>query len=419
MTPYPPEIEATMRDFYNSLNEKDRRRYAGIEALKLGRGGQQYIARVLGCSRRTVRFGAREVSGLSNREVVEQIGTARKKPAPVRVRRPGGGRKKYLDAHPEVEAQFLTVLHEYTAGDPMDATVRWTNLRHWEIVEALERDYGVRVSRRIVRQLLKKHNYRRRKAQKRLPLKAEIPYRDAQFNHIRELMATYRAAGNPILSMDTKKKEHLGNFYREGHLYTQEELQVYDHDFTSFAEGVIIPHGLYDPEHNIGYIHVGLSHDTSEFACDSLRHWWYTYGQFLVPYPTSILVTCDGGGSNSARHYLFKEALQALADEIGVEIRIAHYPPYCSKYNLIEHRLFPHMTRACEGVIFTNLDVVTEVLRKTSTRTGLRVFVHILDKVYATGRKVAANFKDEMRIVFDEVLPQWNYRAIPLADTNG
>ena len=233
------------------------------------------------------------------------------------------------------------------------------------------------------------------------------------------MIANYRAAGNPIVSMDTKKKEHLGNFYRAGHLYTREELQTYDHDFTSFAAGVIIPHSLYDLDLNIGYIQLGTSHDTSEFACDSFRHWWYTYGQQNYPHATSILVLCDGGGSNSSRHYIFKADLQALADELGIEIRIAHYPPYCSKWNPIEHRLFPHVTRACQGVVFTFVELVKALMEKTHTKTGLVAFVHIIEKVYQTGRKVAADFRENMRIVFDDLLPQWNYRAIPLSIANG
>ena len=166
---------------------------------------------------------------------------------------------------------------------------------------------------------------------------------------------------------------------------------------------------------NTGYIQIGTSHDTSEFACDSFRHWWYIYGQKHYPETISILLLCDGGGSNSSRHDLFKQDLQILADEIGVEIRIAHDPPYCSKYNPIEHRFFPHVTRACQGVIFTSIELVKELMEKTHTKTGLTAFVHIIDRVYQTGRKVAADFKENMRIVFDNFLPGWNYRAIPLS----
>ena len=158
---------------------------------------------------------------------------------------------------------------------------------------------------------------------------------------------------------------------------------------------------------------MGNSHDTSEFACDSFRKWWWTYGCVDYPDATSILVLCDGGGSNSSRHHIFKQDLQDLSDEIGVEIRIAHYPPYCSKYNPIEHRLFPHLTRACQGVLFTSIDVVKHLMAKTKTTRGLKVFVHLLEKVYHTGRKAAEAFKQNMPIVHDDFLSQWNYRTVP------
>jgi len=188
---------------------------------------------------------------------------------------------------------------------------------------------------------------------------------------------------------------------------------VFDHDWASLAEGVAIPHGLYDLTDNVGYIQIGTSHDTSEFACDSIRYWWNTYGKRRYPKANSILLLCDGGGSNSARYYIFKQDLQTLVNDLGIEIRIAHYPPYTSKYNPIEHRLFPHISRVCQGVIFEQVQTVQELMATTSTRTGLRVFTTILDKVYQTGRKVAQDFKSTMQIVFDEFLPHWNYIAKP------
>lgn len=294
----------------------------------------------------------------------------------------------------------------------MDETIRWTNLYPWEIAQQLAERYEIRVSRTVVSKLLKKHHYRRRKALKQQTLKS-VPYRNEQFENIARLVAEYEAAGNPIMSMDTKKKEYLGNFYRAGQLYTQEPLLTYDHDFTSLAQGVIIPHGLYDLKQNMGYLHLGTSKDTSEFACECLRNWWLKHGRHDYPTATSILLLCDGGGSNSSRHYIFKQDLQTLVDQIGIEIRIAHYPPYTSKYNPIEHRLFPHVTRACQGVIFSSLDLVKQLMEKTSTATGLKVSVQIIDKVYQTARKVADDFKDTMKIVFDDVLPQWNYTAVP------
>jgi Rhodopirellula transposase DDE domain len=205
----------------------------------------------------------------------------------------------------------------------------------------------------------------------------------------------------------------IGLLYRAGHLYTQQEIQVFDHDWPSLAEGVAIPHGLYDLNLNIGYVQIGTSHDTGEFACDSIRYWWEHYGSIQYPEANSILLLCDGGGSNSSRHYLFKQDLQALVNELGIEIRIAHYPPYTSKYNPIEHRLFPHLTHACEGVIFETIEIVKDLMEKAKTKTGLKVFATVLDKVYKTGRKVTEGFKQTMEIVFDDCLPQWNYTAKP------
>lgn len=211
----------------------------------------------------------------------------------------------------------------------------------------------------------------------------------------------------------------IGNFYRDGHLYTQETVYTLDHDFPSLAAGVVIPYGIYDVRDNHGYVALGTSHDTSEFACDCIRHWWWTYGQYFYRNATSILLLCDGGGSNSSRTYLFKAELEQLAQEIGIEIRVAHYPPYTSKYNPIEHRLFPHLTRACQGVVFSSVELVKDLMSKATTKAGLEVDVTILDKVYETGRKVSAEFKEQMRVIFDEVLPQWNYKVMPLELPSG
>jgi hypothetical protein len=402
MFPYVPTIEQSMKDYFETLSEKDRRRYAGVEALKLDRGGITYIAQLLGTRRKTVLKGMKEVGNLSVQEKRNK-----------RIRKKGGGRKGYDEKYPDIDEKFLAVLKNYTAGDPMDELVRWTNLKPWQIGNRLENEYDLRVSLNVVRQLLKKHNYRRRKAQKRTS-KKNVAHRNEQFENILRLKAEYEAAGNPVVSMDTKKKEHLGNLYRDGQLYTLEEVRTLDHDFASYAEGIIIPHSIYDLKHNSGYINLGLSHDTGQFACDSLRNWWYNQGRYLYPDATSLLILCDGGGSNSSRHYIFKEDLQKLVDEIGLDIRIAHYPPYCSKYNPIEHRLFPHVTRACQGVIFENIELVKELMAQTSTTTGLTVTVKIIDKVYQLKRKVAEGFKETMRIVFDKILPRWNYTAVPI-----
>ena len=207
----------------------------------------------------------------------------------------------------------------------------------------------------------------------------------------------------------------MGQLYRDGELYTQAPVEVFDHDWATLATGVAIPHGLYDMTDKVGYIQIGTNHDTSKFACDSIRYWWNTYGKARYSLAHSILLLCGGGGSNSSRYYIFKQDLQALANERGIEIRIAHYPPYTSKFNPIEHRLFPHLTRACQGAIFERVEMVKDLMASAKTQTGLSVVVTIVDKVYQTGRKVADDFKQTMEIMFDEYLPQWNYTAKPQA----
>lgn len=240
-----------------------------------------------------------------------------------------------------------------------------------------------------------------------------MPHRNEQFEKIAKLKEDYQTAGHPVISIDTKKKEYLGNFYRSGRIYTREVIETYDHDFPSFAEGIIIPHAIYDLAQNKGYITLGTSSDTSAFACENLKQWWLKQGCFEYPNASSLLILCDGGGSNHSRHYLFKENLQKLANELHLAIRIAHYPPYCSKYNPIEHRLFPHVTRACQGVVFKSIQLVEKLMARTSTKQGLSVTVNILDKVFQTGRKASKDFRQSMPIVFDKVLPQWNYTAVP------
>ena len=293
----------------------------------------------------------------------------------------------------------------------MRQEVRWTDLTYEQIADQLA-EAGTPVSVPVVKQLLRKHGYVTRQAQKSETMGAH-PDRNQQFENIARLKQEYMGSDNPIVSMDTKKKELIGNFYRAGHLLTQGVIGTFDHDFPSFASGVIIPHGLYDVKHNDGHVNLGTSHDTGAFACDSIERWWEGRGRTLYPRATSILLLCDGGGSNSSSQYLFQEDLQGLVERLGIEIRGAHYPPYCSKYNPIEHRLFPPVTRACQGVIFESVELVKELMEKAGTSTGLRVTVDILGKVYQTGRKYAEGFKENLKIVFDEILPKWNYRAVP------
>jgi hypothetical protein len=298
-----------------------------------------------------------------------------------------------------------------TAGDPDEGDVLWTDLSPRRIAEAAA-DLGTPVSPPVVREWLGEQDMALRKIEKDLE-GGRSPDRDAQFNRIADLKAEFLAEGDPVLSMDTKAKEHLGQLFREGRVWSQKPFRAFDHDFPSWATGVLIPHGIYDLARNRGHINLGLDHDTSEFACDSLRWYWNRIGRRCYPHATRILLLCDAGGSNSASHYIFKQDLQALADDLGLGIRVAHYPSYCSKYNPIERRLFPHVTRACQGVLFDTLETAVTLMRKASTTTGLKTTVNVLRGAYETGRKVANGFKSSMKLLFDDLLPRWNYVAVP------
>ena len=296
----------------------------------------------------------------------------------------------------------------------MNSDIRWTYLTQREIAESLS-EKGINISLPIVSDLLNLHGYKKRKMDKCKTIK-EVKNRDEQFLNINRLRNNFVEEGEPVISIDSKKKEPFGNLFREGNVYSQAALEVYDHDFTSLQTGLVVPHGIYDICTNKAFINLGVSCDTAEFFYDSMMQWWEKYGKTHYPDATKLLILCDGGGSNSSRHYVFKEAVQKLANKIGITIRIAHYPAYCSKYNPIEHRLFPHVTRALSGVVLDNVQTVKSLIEKrANTKKGLETSVNIIDKVYKTGKKVSELFKNSMPIIFDKFLPNWNYKAMPLS----
>ena len=399
---YQAEVEQKMRNVYDSLSEKDRRRYSAAEVVKLGYGGVAYVARLFGCSPESIEHGVRELDQLPD----DPVGN--------RIRRPGAGRPTIEEQQPEVIQHVQQIIQHRTAGDPMREEVTWTDLTPCDIASHLYQEFDTQIAPQIVRRILGDLNFGLRKIAKVLPGK-ESPDRDRQFLRIAELKEEFLAAGNPVISMDTKKKEFLGGLYRAGRVYTQQAIKAFDHDFPSWAEGVIIPHGFYDAGRNEGYLHLGLSRDTSQFACDSLRLYLEQDGLPLYPAVRELLLLCDGGGSNGCRTHIFKQDLQRIVNALGLPIRVAHYPAYCSKFNPIERRLFCHVTRACRGVLFDTLATVRSLMEKTSTRTGLAVTVRVIEQIYETGRKAAEEFKRNMPILFDDLLPKWNYRVVPQA----
>lgn len=300
-----------------------------------------------------------------------------------------------------------------TGGDPDDPDIVFTDLTPTRLEQELE-SMGTPAGDDAVRQWMDDQNLRLRKISK-VKAGGESPDRDAQFENIAELIEQYEESGNPYFSVDTKAKEFQGQLFRAGRVRCSRPFEAFDHDFPSWADGVIIPHGIFDPVRNRGHINIGLSRDTTEFACDSFKWYWNRIGRQSYPDADSILLLVDCGGSNSATKYIFKHDLQAVVNAIGVEVRVAHYPSYCSKYNLIERRLFPHVSRACTGMLFDTLERVVKLMRKATTSTGLRTTVNVIKKLYATGRNATENMKAAIRelVTFHDALPKWNYTITP------
>jgi hypothetical protein len=269
---------------------------------------------------------------------------------------------------------------------------------------------GFEISRYHIKQMFRLRGYKKRKLLKMNDLSLS-EQRNEQFEKIQFYRKEFTAMNFPILSIDTKKKEMTGNFYRSGKCYSQAMRRVNDHDFSSFSEQQIVPHGIYDVNDNTGYITLGTSKDTSEFVCDNLLLVWTEHLQFRYPDAHTMMILCDGGGSNACSHYIVKQDLCKLSNLLNMNILMVHYPPYCSKYNPIEHRLFSQITRAWQGVPFYNIQFVKELTDDTTTQTGLIVRSYINTKNYLTKRTVDAQFKNDFnnQIVFDDKIPKWNY----------
>jgi len=275
-------------------------------------------------------------------------------------------------------------------------------------VERLANEQSIRVSAGFVKRVLRGQGYKYRKLSKNLAT-GEFAERDAQFKIIFHLVAVMNL-DSPVISIDCKKKEVLGTLYRDGKLYTTAPLKVYDHDYLNLSEGKVIPHGIFDLQLNRGYISIGNSHETASFIGDNLLWWWENYGIHNYPDAKSVLILCDAGGGNSYRHHAFKKQLLELAQLTGIDFIVCHYPPYASKWNPIEHRLFAHVHQAMQGVIFTDYNIVKELIGKTKTKTGLKVVVRLNLGMYPTKIKTDKSELDFSRIQFNEQIPKLSYR---------
>jgi hypothetical protein len=391
-------IESIRRKFdalAGDLDERGRRRWAATEARALGRGGITTV----GVSDRTIRNGLKE---LDDPDAL----------APDRQRRVGGGRKPHRDTQPKLLGALDRLIEPTTRGAPTNP-LRWTCLSTRRLARQL-REQRFRVSPTSVRRMLAELNYSLQSNRKTRE-GHQHPDRDGQFHYIDSRVKARKRRGEPALSVDTKKKEVLGNRKNPGQDYRPKKYPrtVDVHDFPDPTLGKAIPYGVYDIHDNAAAVSVGISSDTAEFAVAAIRRWWTRLGRPRYPKAKRLLITADSGGSNSTRSRLWKVELQKLADETGLIIEVCHYPPGTSKWNKIEHRLFCHITRNWQGVPLETLEVVVESIGDTTTETGLEVHAWLDEGRYEVGRKISAEELAECRIKRHAYHGEWNYEIHP------
>lgn len=300
---------------------------------------------------------------------------------------------------------------EHTAGSPVDPQMIWTNRSPSEIAQELNDD-GFSVCADTVRRILTKDLGLGLRQARKEEAASQFAFRDEQFRHIAKRREWYQRRGWPVVSIDTKKKELLGNFFRPGRAYTDGVVRVLDHDFVTLGGGRLVPYGVYDVTNNEGFVLLSQGPDTSELACDAVRKWWARLGWRRYWSAGGLLVLCDCGGSNGHRQLRFKEDLSELATELRRPIEVAHYPPACSKFNPIEHRLFCHVTRALRGVILPTIQVARDFIAGATTATGLKVTAEIARKMYHKGRKATADFLNTFPVRVNNFLPELNYTVL-------
>jgi hypothetical protein len=387
------------------LDERGRRIWAALEANILGFGGVASIARVTGLAESTIRLGRHELG--KAKPLSSSSGANR------RIRRPGGGRKPLVETDPGLVAALDALVEPGERGDPM-SPLRWTCKSTRRLAKSLRQQQHP-VSHVKVGQLLARMGYSLQGTRKTLE-GASHPDRNDQFKYINEQVKTFQRLGSPVVSVDTKKKELVGDFANPGQEYQPKgrPVEVRIHDFADPQLGKAIPYGVYDLSANCGWVSVGVDHDTAEFAVASLWQWWRRMGRRHYARAKRLLITADGGGSNSSRNRLWKVSLQAFADRSGLEVSVCHFPPGASKWNKIEHRLFSSITANWRGRPLHSLAVIVNLIANTTTETGLKVKVGLDEKHYPTGKKVSDEELSEINLYPAPFHGQdWNYTLKP------
>ena len=404
------EIEEALRTRFEALTptmtEAELRRWAAAEARSLGGGGITLVSEITGLSRPRITRGIAELDDPEHTALVAAGG----------VRRPGAGRPRATTAQPKLAEALDKLVSPATRGDP-ETPLRWTSKSTEHLAAAL-RTQGFSVSADTVGALLKAQNYSLQAPRKTLE-GGDHADRDAQFQFIASRTVTFQTAGQPVISVDCKKKELVGEFKNGGREWQPkgQPVPVNVYDFIDDALFKVNPYGIYDVARNEAWVSVGINHDTAEFAVSSIRQWWRRMGQRRYPEATRLYVTADGGGSNGSRNRLWKRELQRLADDTGLEIEVSHLPPGTSKWNKIEHRLFSQITLNWRGKPLSTLETVVSLIGATKTSTGLKVKAAADQKTYPTGIKVSDEEIEALNLARNEFHGEWNYVIKPRKKT--
>jgi len=399
---------ATVQEKFHRLcsmmNEKLRRHWAACEAMALGYGGITVVATATGLSHKTIRRGIAEIKE-EMPHLVEEMGEER-------VRQPGGGRRRLIEKDATLQSDLQKLLESTTRGDPMSPLL-WTCKSTRNLAKALQQQ-GHAVSHMTVARLLEAMEYHLQ-SNRKTKEGGDHPDRDAQFEHITAKVRAFQSRGQPVISVDTKKKELVGNFKNPGREWRPKGSpeQVRAHDFREKELGIAIPYGVFDSTRNVGWVSVGIDHDTAEFAVATIRRWWQKMGSRVYRGAKELLITADGGGSNGSRSRLWKVCLQELADDIHLKITVSHFPPGTSKWNKIEHRMFCHITENWRGRPLLSRAVVVNLIGNTTTRQGLRIRAELDQKSYDKGIKVSDEHLAAIHITRDKFHGEWNYTISP------
>lgn len=394
------------------LDERQRRLWAAAEANSLGYGGIITVSRVTGINPNTIRKGSIELKEIAN---ADDLPPARRQ----RIRRKGGGRKSLIDTDPTLIEHLDSLIDPVTRGDPQ-CPLRWTSKSTYKLAEELSTK-GHPISARTVASLLRKQNYSLQAARKTQE-GSNHPDRDAQFQHITQQTSQFQERQQPVISVDTKKKECIGNFKNAGQEWQPKKSpeEVNMHDFPDKELGKVAPYGVFDIVRNEGYVSVGISHDTAEFAVEGIATWWEHMGKKAYPQAKELMITCDCGGSNGYRNKLWKAELQLLADELRLSITVCHFPPGTSKWNKIEHQMFCHITKNWRGRPLISYEVVVSLIGSTNTkstkeRQGLRIQAELNTQRYEKGIKIDDEEMESLNLIPAVFHGEWNYTIHPRA----